>query len=46
MHEVYTNREQERTGDRKKEKAPQGRANTKGRWGGVLFGLGASLLLA
>jgi RND family efflux transporter MFP subunit len=46
MHEVYTNREQERTGDRKKEKAPQGRANTKGRWGGVLFGFGASLLLA
>ena len=46
MHEVYTTRQHEPTDDRKTEKAPKGRPNSKGRWGSVLVGLSASLLLA
>ena len=46
MHEVYTTRQHEPTDDRKTEKAPKGRPNSKAGWESVLFGLSASLLLA
>jgi hypothetical protein len=42
----YHKREHEPTGDRKIEKGPNGSPKTNGRSGGLLFGLGVSLLIA
>jgi RND family efflux transporter MFP subunit len=47
MNDVDThNRQHEPAVDRKTEKAPKDRPDTRRRWGGLLFGLGAFLLLA
>jgi RND family efflux transporter MFP subunit len=47
MNDVAThNRQHEPAVDRKTEKAPKDRPDTRRRWGGLLFGLGAFLLLA
>jgi RND family efflux transporter MFP subunit len=47
MNDVDThNRQYEPAVDRKTEKAPKDRPDTRRRWGGLLFGLGAFLLLA
>jgi RND family efflux transporter MFP subunit len=47
MHDVYSHDSgHEATVDRKTGNAPKDHLDTKRRWGGFLFGLGASLLLA